>query len=64
MKQIGLYAFGAKKGHPLLLHIIEEIIYRYYDYKIAEQSLMNSNILVIERTTGTDIISIKIYASS
>ena len=62
LKQIGLYAFGAEKGHPLLLHIIDEMVYRFNDYKISEQHLLNSNILVIERTTGTDIISI-IYHS-
>ena len=33
LKQIGIYAFGAEKGHPLLQNILDEITCRYYDYK-------------------------------
>lgn len=60
--QIGLYAFGAEKGHPLLQNILDEITCRYYDYKSTPINLLGTNILIIEKTTGSDIISI-IYHS-
>ena len=62
LKQIGIYAFGAEKGHPLLLNIIDEISNRYYDFKSTPINLLGTNILIIEKTTGSDIISI-IYHS-
>lgn len=62
LKQIGIYAFGAEKGHPLLLHILNEIVDRYNDYKIFENQIIKNNINLIEKTTGQDIISL-IYHS-
>ena len=62
LKQIGIYGFGAEKGHPLILDIVEEMYNRFNDYKKIELTLDNTNILVIEKTSGSDIVSI-IYHS-